>query len=423
MLLDRSKAPEFQIPENFELSNPEKYETPLGVPVYFFPTPLLEAIKIEIVSKSSRIHLPLTNTLVPSFTLQLLTEGTSSMDEEQLSEFFDFHASEVHPFSGFSQEGISLLTTKKHLHKVLPVFLSLFTEAIFPEEKLQKKKALRKVSLRLEMEKNSSRASMLFRNSLFGPEHPYGVEIKEEHIDEITREDLLLYYREFLWNEADLLISGDFDSVEIQALAQKLGAIPRVTLDNKLPSFAVEGIESIVEEKPDALQTSIRIGAWSIPKTDPDFIPLTVFNTVLGGYFGSRLIKNIREDKGHTYGIHSSLGEIDNFNFWVIAADVQKNFRKEVVDEIYKEIQTLVEKPIGEEELEQVRNYLIGQMVGKFSSSFDLVDRFKSVHFSGLDFDFYRNQLEFFRKFGPKDLMQIGQKYFSKGKFQEVLVC
>lgn len=422
MLLDRTKAPEFHIPENFVLSNPEKLVTPAGVPVYFFQTPLLEAIKIEIVSKSSRIHLPLFKTLVPSFTLQLLTEGTSSMTEEQLSEFFDFHASEVHPFSGFSQEGISLLTTKKHLHYVLPVFLSLFTEAIFPEEKITKKQALRKVGLRLEMEKSASRASILFRNSLFGPNHPYGQEVKEHHIDEITRLDLLEYYQNCLWNEADILISGDFNPGEIRALVQDLGSIPKVQVQGQPFSHEIHSIESITEEKPEALQTSIRIGDWSIPKTDPDFIPLTVFNTVLGGYFGSRLIKNIREDKGHTYGIHASLGEIDTYNYWVISADVQKKFRNEVIEEIYKEIQTLVHQPVGNEELEQVRNYLIGHMVGRFSSSFDLVDRFKSVHFSGLDFDFYRDQLEFFRKFNSEDLMQIGQKYFSKEKFQEVLV-
>ncbi|MDX5338698.1 MAG: insulinase family protein [Cyclobacteriaceae bacterium] len=422
MPLDRSKAPEFHIPENFELSHPEKLMTPAGVPVYFFHTPLLEAVKIEIISKSSRINLPLSKTLVPSFTLQLLTEGTKLLTEEQLSEFFDFHASEVHPFSGFSQEGLSLLTTKKHLEKVLPVFLSLFTESVFAEEKIQKKKTLRKVSLRLEMEKNASRASMLFRHSLFGPNHPYGLEVKEEHIESITREDLLEYYQHSLWRDAELLISGDFTPLEINNLVQELGPIPKVNFEKKSSDLLLEGIESIVEEKPDALQTSIRIGAWSIPKSDQDYIPLTVFNTVLGGYFGSRLIKNIREDKGHTYGIHSTLGEIDNFNYWVISADVQKNYRKEVIQEIYKEIQILAEKTIETEELEQVRNYLIGQMVGRFSSSFDLADRFKAVHFSGLDFGFYLRQLDFFRKFGAEDLQRIGQKYFRQEKANEVLV-
>jgi zinc protease len=422
MLLDRSKAPEFKIPEDFELLSPLEFVTPSGVKVFFFPTPLLQAVKIEIVSKSSRLHLPLSKTLVPSFTLQLLTEGTKQFSEEELSEFFDFHASEVHPYSGFSQEGISLLSTKKHLNQVLPVFISLIEEAIFPEEKIQKKKALRKIGLKLEREKNASRASSLFRNSLFGANHPYGQEIQESHIDGVSREDLVLYYRDKLWNKAEIFISGDFDQQELRVLLDKLSAIPKVSIESLPSTYSIDGIESCQEEKPTSLQTSIRLGDWSIPKTHPDYIPLTVFNKVLGGYFGSRLIKNIREDKGHTYGIHSSLGEIDDFNYWVISADVQKAFRNEVLEEIYKEIQKLTEHPMDQDETELVRNYLIGQMLGQFSSSFDLVDRFKSVHYSDQDLSFYRRQLEYFRSFQAEDIQEIGQKYFSKRRFKEVLV-
>jgi zinc protease len=422
MLLDRSKAPEFKIPEDFELLSPLEFVTPSGVKVFFFPTPLLQAVKIEIVSKSSRLHLPLSKTLVPSFTLQLLTEGTKQFSEEELSEFFDFHASEVHPYSGFSQEGISLLSTKKHLNQVLPVFISLIEEAIFPEEKIQKKKALRKIGLKLEREKNASRASSLFRNSLFGANHPYGQEIQESHIDGVSREDLVLYYRDKLWNKAEIFISGDFDQQELRVLLDKLSAIPKVSIESLPSTYSIDGIESCQEEKPTSLQTSIRLGDWSIPKTHPDYIPLTVFNKVLGGYFGSRLIKNIREDKGHTYGIHSSLGEIDDFNYWVISADVQKAFRNEVLEEIYKEIQKLTVHPMDQDETELVRNYLIGQMLGQFSSSFDLVDRFKSVHYSDQDLSFYRRQLEYFRSFQAEDIQEIGQKYFSKRRFKEVLV-
>ncbi|TDQ16482.1 putative Zn-dependent peptidase [Algoriphagus boseongensis] len=422
MLLDRSKAPEFVIPGDFDISNPTEFHTSNGIKVFLFSTPLLEAVKIEVICKSSKLHLPLSKFQVPSFTLQLLTEGTQRFSEEELSEFFDFHASEVHPFSGFSQEGINLLTTKKHLNSVLPVFLSLFIEAIFPEEKIQKKKALRKIGLKMEREKNASRASMLFRNCLFGSQHPYGQETLESHLDEVNREDLLDYYQTKLWNKAEIFVSGDFNSEEILKLMEELSAIPKVDLESKIAEYSIEGIESCQEEKPDSVQTSIRLGNWSIPKNHPDYIPLTVFNTVLGGYFGSRLIKNIREDKGHTYGIFSSLGEIDDHNYWVISADVQKQFRQEVLEEIDKEIRLLCEVPLDEDELELVRNYLIGQMLGKFSNAFDLVDRFKAVHFSGEDFSFYQRQLEFFRKFNSSDILEIGKKYFSKEKFIEVLV-
>jgi predicted Zn-dependent peptidase len=181
-------------------------------------------------------------------------------------------------------------------------------------------------------------------------------------------------------------------------------------------------MSSIIEDRPGALQSSIRLGNWSIPKNHPDYLALSVFNTILGGYFGSRLIKNIREDKGHTYGIFSSLAEIGESNYWVIGADVQKAQREEVITEIYKEISLLATEEISAQELEVVRNYLIGQMVTKFSSSFDLMDRFRAIHHSGLDFDFYRKKLTFLRSFTPEDILEIGKKYFSNPPFIEVIV-
>ena len=147
-----------------------------------------------------------------------------------------------------------------------------------------------------------------------------------------------------------------------------------------------------------------------------------MFNTILGGYFGSRLIKNIREDKGHTYGIFSSLAEIGDINYWVIGADVQKSQKELVIAEIYKEIQHLATELVSAEELEVVRNYLIGQMLSRFSSSFDLMDRFRSVHHSGLDFDFYRKKLAFLRTFTALDILEAGRKYFSNPPFIKVVV-
>ncbi|GMQ30528.1 M16 family metallopeptidase [Algoriphagus confluentis] len=421
-MLDRTQAPKFHLPEDFTLSDPVKWLTPSGVPVFYFRTPLLEAVKIEIVSKGARKHLPLSKNLVPSFTLQLLTEGTHSQTENQLSEFFDFYASEVQPSSGFSREGISLLTTKKHLTTVLPVFLSLLTEANFPEEKLKKKKSLRKLGLKLEREKTSSRASQLFRMALFGPNHPYGLEINEAHIDEVSRQDLLDYRDQILWNEAEIFISGDFSLSELNELNGRLEQVPYVRFVEPAWTEEIQQRFALSEERPQAFQTSIRIGAWSIPKNHPDYFPLSVFNTVLGGYFGSRLIKNIREDKGHTYGISSSLGEIDDFPYWSIAADVQKQFKKEVLEEIRKEIHLLSSQLIAPDELELVRNYLIGQMVGRFSTSFDWVDRYKSVHFSGLDFSFYRKKMEFLRSFDAEEILEKGSKYFTEAPVIEITV-
>lgn len=422
MHLDRSKAPEFIIPADFELAAPLIRKLSGNRSLYFIQTPNLEAIKLEVLGKSQRLTLPLEKSLVPSFTLQMLVEGTKQFSESQLSEFFDFHATEVHSMITYSHEGLSLLTTKKHFFEVLQLFTSLFDQAIFPEESLEKRKSQRKLSIRLEREKSASRASSLFRKALFGENHPYGYEITEAHVDQVNHQDLLDYYHNQLWTGTEFFLSGNLEISELEQIEDLLNAIPFQESDSTYSFPPITSSAKITEERPGALQSTIRIGSWSIGKNHPDFLALSVFNTILGGYFGSRLIKNIREDKGHTYGIFSSLAEIGEMNYWVIGADVQKAQKDEVIREIYKEINLLSTEMITPQELEVVRNYLIGQMVSRFSSSFELMDRFRAVHHSGLDFDFYRKKLAFLRQFTAEDILEVGKKYFLNPHFTEIVV-
>lgn len=421
-MLDRSQPPKYLIPEDFSLTQPEQFELSNGAIVYFIPTPAVEAVKIEFLGKGTQANLPLSQSMVPSFTLQLLPEGTKKRSGTEIAHFFDFHASEMHPIITFSNEGFSLISTKKHIFEILPVAQELVQEALFPEEILQKRKSQRKISIQLEREKTSSRASQLFRKALFGSAHPYGVEIEESMLEEIFPERLQQHSQTQLWQNLEIFISGNFSSQELSKLLQNLEKFPvRPTIDQVLlPEIISENF--IHEERAASVQSSIRIGDFSIPKNHPDFIPLVVFNSILGGYFGSRLIKNIREDKGHTYGIYSSLAQIGNLNYWVISADVEKKYLQTVKSEIKKEIQILCEEAVPQDELDLVRNYLLGQMLSQFSNSFDLIDRFRAVHHAGLTLDFYQKKLDFLKRFNQSHILEIGEKYFKDKEIFEVSV-
>jgi len=422
MILDRSKAPEFNVPEDFELLPPSEFKLSNGAKFFYIPTPGLNAVKIDVLCKGQRASLSLDQALVSSFTLQMLQEGTKQKDAGEIAEFFDFYASEVHPILTYSHEGLGFLSTKKYLSTVLEVFISLFTEATFPQDMLEKRQSQRKLSIKLEKERTASRANQVFRKCLFGANHPYGVEIEESHVDAVKRDQLISYYETLLWQDIEIFVTGNFDSTELENLCTQFGGLPNRTVSESILLPGVNTLLAVSEPREKSVQSSILIGSWSIPKTHPDFIALTVFNTILGGYFGSRLVKNIREDKGHTYGIYSSLAEIGNLNYWVIAADVQKAFYPEVIKEIYHEIEVLTEVEIDADELEVVRNYLIGQMLKQFSTSFDLIDRFQAVHHSGMDFEYYAQKLAYLKKFTAEDIIVVGQKYFSNPPFIEVIV-
>src|SRR5690606_22647497 len=145
--------------------------------------------------------------------------------------------------------------------------------------------------------------------------------------------------------------------------------------ETSLPVFEKSPERRIVELNEKAVQSSIRMGQHLISKSHPDYHALTVFNTILGGYFGSRLIKNIREEKGHTYGIYSTIGSLTPSDYWLVMADVQQGYAEDVIKEVYKEIDLLKNVPIDPSETEVIKNYMIGNLLSNFSSPFDLMAR------------------------------------------------
>ena len=421
MTIDRSKPPEFIIPESIQLHQPIKRVLPNGLPLYYFHTPQLEAIRVEVISKANREWLHKEKELVPFFVLNMLMEGTKNFKSEELDNFFDHYASEVDAISTFEQNGLSILTTKKHFSNVMPLFSSLFTEAVFPAKELKKRKAQRELTISLSRQQTGARANQLLRRGLFGKDHPYGFIATEEDARGVEQEGLKLYYETAFLTQPEIFVTGNLEEknlAEIEGLfaglQRKSSLIPPIPFEPLIEKRVNEPIEK-------SMQASIRLGQHLIPKSHPDYHAVAVFNTILGGYFGSRLSKNIREDKGYTYGIYSSLGSLDASDYWVVLADIQKGYADAVIDEVYKEIALLKTSPISLQELETAKNYMIGNFLSDFSSAFDLMNKFKQIHQHGLDYGFYEEQLRFIKSFTPEDVMR-GGSYFKPEKMVEVVV-
>ncbi|WP_143960465.1 M16 family metallopeptidase [Litoribacter populi] len=422
MTLDRSKAPDFKIPENITLTHPTKHTLKNGINLYFIHTPHIDAVKLEVITEANKHLLPPGKALVPFFTLHMLLEGTKSMSSAEIDTFFDHYASEVNVISAFEQSGMSLLTTKKHFSEVLPVFRSLFTEAVFPEKELAKRKSQKELTISIQREETGARANQLYRKALFGQNHPYGFVGEEEDVKNVFRQDLVDFYQTSLMVNPEIYITGNLSDSQIDAISKNFEDLSVLEMNGTLPGYDIYPERRLAEHREKAVQSSLRLGQHLIPKTHPDYHALTVFNTILGGYFGSRLIKNIREDKGHTYGIYSSIGSLRLSDYWIVMADVQKGNADLVIDEVYLEIEKLQQHQVGPDELETLRNYMIGHFLSSFSSAFDLISRFKNVNQAGLSYDFYEDQLAFIRQFTSDDVQRIAQTYFRKDGILEVIV-
>ena len=175
-------------------------------------------------------------------------------------------------------------------------------------------------------------------------------------------------------------------------------------------------------EKEGALQSAIRIGKLMFNKTHPDFQSLQVLNTVYGGYFGSRLMSNIREDKGYTYGIGSGLVSLQHGGYFFITTEVGVDVTAKAIKEIYFEMDRLRKEKITTDELQLVKNYLLGTFLRSVDGPFAMADRFKGILNYNLGYDYFDRYIATIRAVSASDLMGLANTYFDKDSMIELVV-
>jgi len=265
-------------------------------------------------------------------------------------------------------------------------------------------------------------ASDYFRQRLFGKNHPYGRTLSHGSIDDITSNDVNSFYQELNRAHRELIVSGQITTKVIDQIKHVFGKqaySPEVFSKayNVEPNSTPQ-----VENRKDSLQSSLRIGKLTVKKDDKGFHKIFIANTLLGGFFGSRLMKNIREEKGLTYGIHSSVPVLLNSGYFVIGADVMKQNKDLAVQEIYSELKLLRTKLPTRSEMEILRNYLMGSFQSEINTPFSLAEKFKSVHLYGMDYDYYDNLFTTIRNCKPSDITSTAEKYFHEDSMLSVTV-
>ncbi|MNR03395.1 Peptidase M16 inactive domain protein [compost metagenome] len=219
------------------------------------------------------------------------------------------------------------------------------------------------------------------------------------------------------------MVSGKFDTAGFNLLDSSFGYDwEKSEVVKNSFSFSVTDKQFVYKEKPEALQSAIRIGQLAINRKHKDFSGLQILNTVLGGYFGSRLMANIREDKGYTYGIGSGISSLQQAGYLFISTEVGADVCGAALTEIYKEIDLLKTTLIGEDELNLVRNYMLGSMLGSLENVFSHADKFKNIYFSGLDYDYYSRYIETVKTITAEELLALANKYFTTESFTEVVI-
>ncbi|WP_140938830.1 M16 family metallopeptidase [Sphingobacterium lumbrici] len=422
-MLNRFAAPEFQTIKDLTLVHPESVGYTNGLKAFVFQAAELDLIKFEFVFDNvfDDAENPLLNTVLCS----MLKEGTKTYTSAQIAEHIDFYGAYLMPEYSFDHTALTLYTMHKYVDKVLPLVKDILTNSIMPQKELDTYIRNNKQSLLISLQKNDFVARRLFYQQVFGTTR-YGVVPTPETYDTIGREALLeLYYKQFRPSNCTLFIAGNVDNAVLglvdELFSDDWGTAPGIVQPHSLQLLIPEG-KLILESKTEALQSAIRMGGLMINRTHADFPAVQFVNTLLGGFFGSRLMANIREDKGYTYSIGSAVGNLKYGGFFTIASEVGTAVTKAALTEIENEFENLQQRQPSVKEVELVRNYLLGVMLGSLESIFSHVDKFKAVYFSGLDLSYYSYYNKVIQEITPANVQDIAIRYFDYSKLVKIVV-
>jgi zinc protease len=314
--------------------------------------------------------------------------------------------------------------TSRHLEHLLPVVKELLTDSVFPEEELAIYKQNMKQRLHVNLKKCDFVANRLIDAYLYGEQHPYGKYTRHEDFDAVTRDLVQAFYKQHYQNgHLTLFVAGKLPQQLFQLLNQCFGDLhfaPR-------PVTAIEAQPASerkyrVTNDPSGVQGAIRLGSHFPNRHHPHFTKAQVLNNVFGGFFGSRLMTNIREDKGYTYGIHSYLENHMQQSAWIVSTEAGRDVCEAAIAETYKEMERLRNEAVPEDELLLVRNYMLGSLLGDLDGPFHIINRWKNIILNDLPEDYFYKQIETIKTVTAGELQELANTYLHPDKFYELVV-
>lgn len=423
-MIDRTKQPTIRPLEHFSIQQPQRILMPNGVTLNVLNCGNNEVVRIDFVIGGGRWHQ--SAPLQALFTNRMLREGTKRYTSAQIAEKLDYYGAWLELSSASEHTYITLYSLNKYLPQTLDVLESMLKEPLFPEKELE-------VVVNANVQQflvNSSKVDFLSHRglvkALYGENHPCGRLVQEEDYRNIHPELLSAFFRRYYHSgNCTIFLSGKVTDDCLQRLEALFGRTP-FGADSRLPEKRQHIPEDSAEkrifiERSDALQSSVRMGMLTIDRLHPDYQKLRVLVSLFGGYFGSRLMSNIREEKGYTYGISAGILSYPGQGVLNISAETANEYVEPLITEVYHEIDRLQQELVPDKELDMVRNYMVGEMCRNYESAFSLSDAWIFIHISGLTPDFYSQTLEAIRSITPQEIRTLAGQYFCKENLKEVV--
>lgn len=396
---------------------------PNGIGVSIIRAGSREVTKIDWVFPAGSVQAG--RPLLASTVGHLLTEGTSSRKASEVADIIDFHGGHLSSQAFFHCTVVTLVSLTRELPGLIELASDIIQNAAFEKHEIETYIDKRREEFIVDSLKVKSMAARRLCEVVFGENHPYGWQLKLNHFDTITREQVVKFHGEtYSPQNCQIIVSGQpGDDIE-DLLARYFGSVnwqKRPAGNNYSGDITpLKGTFHLVE-KEGALQSAIRFGRAIFNNRHPDFVPLKVLNTILGGYFGSRLMTTVREKEGLTYGINSNIVSYKDHGIWYVATEVKSQRRQEAVDAIAREMKRLASEPVPREELETVRNYMLGELLRFFDGPFLTSDIYRALLELNLDFEYYNGMAMEIKTITPERIMELASTYLAPDNFNVVV--
>lgn len=421
---DRKIAPTIVDAVNFELQlKPyDKFVLDNGAEVYAINAGAEDVLSLEWVYYAGNWFED--KNIVAATTNFLLRNGTSTRTAFQINEHFEYYGSYLNRACYNETASITLHCLSKHVGELLPVVKELILDSTLPQEELDIYRQNMQQRLKVNMKKSDFVAGRLIDTYLYGEKHPYGKYSSMEDFDALERNSLQDFYRKYYQQGKFIMFVAGKLPADLPALLNRsFGDLPYnpVLLPPVSRTPASEKKHRVIND-PDGVQGSVRIARPFPNRHHPDFTKVMVLNTLFGGFFGSRLMSNIREEKGYTYGIHSYIQNHLHDSAWMISTEAGKDVSEATIHEVYKEMERLREELVDEEELLLVRNYMMGSILGDLDGPFHIISRWKNIILNGLTEKYFYDSINTIKTISAEELRELAKKYFRREEFYELVV-
>lgn len=421
-MINRKLAPEFTLDYQFKYSKAEIVDLKNNQRLYYVPSLNQQMIKLELVFNAGFVNHQ--NSIIPTTVAQLLFDGTIRRNSNEIANLIEGEGAFYDATCSAETFSITVYVLKNNLEKVLEVVTDVIKNASFPEIEIDKFVKIQKQKFLVNKEKVSFLARNKFSEAIYPKGSSYHSALNEADFDLINRDELIGFHKSFIKaNTFRVYSAGALDKKSISTIDNYIGAL----MVNENPAQSISFVKPVDDfkiqliKKEQSLQSGIRIGKLLIPKTHKDFPKLFLLNTIFGGYFGSRLMTNIREDKGYTYGIGSGLSSNKKESTFFITTEVGSDYTQATIAEIEKEMEKLQKQLVSESELDLVKNYLFGSFMRNFDGAFEAIDRFKAINELGMDYSYYEFLFSEIKNASSESLREMAKKYFNFDKMVKVV--